>query len=561
LEQPLTGTKRSSAEVPPSHAALEAGRAHYQRGRWRDAHASLLRADRHAPLGADDLERLALCAYLVGNDDDYLAALERAHAAHLQAGDPLRAARSAFWLGFRAYFRGETGCATGWFARAQRLVDRTGDECVEHGYVLIAVAQRHADAGDFDTAFALAGRAAEIGERYGEADLAACGRHIQGRVRLHQARIAEGLALLDEAMVAVIAGELSSPVMTGLIYCSVIEGCREVYAIERAREWTDALARWCQTQPDMVAFTGVCAVHRVEILQLQGAWADAHTEARRACTRCALAAHIRVTAAAHYQHAEVCRLLGDFAAAEEGYREASGMGFPPQPGLALMRAAQGRLDAAAAGIRSALGATTGVTARARLLPAHVEIMLLAGDVEAARAAQRELAQIARTFGTDVLHALALQAQGEIALATGDAGAALAALREALRIWLRVDAPYQAARTRVATALACRAVGDADGGDLELAAARTTFTRLGARPDLARLDALAQPARARAGCPLSPRELQVLRLVAAGRTNKAIAAELHLSEKTVDRHVSNILTKLDVPSRAAATARGYETGLI
>jgi DNA-binding CsgD family transcriptional regulator len=539
---------------------LERGRRAYSRRARSEAFAALSLVDQSTPLQSEDLELLAMAAYLVGRDDDYLNALDRAHAAHLEAGASLRAARCAFWLGLRLLFRGEVGRATGWLARAQRLLEREAHDCAEHGYLLLPVVEQQLRAGDVEEAFLTAARAAEIGERCAEADLIVCARHQQGRIRLVQGRVEEGLALLDEVMVAVIAGELSA-LVTGLMYCSVIQACQQVYAFGRAREWTTALARWCEEQPEMVAFTGVCRVHRAEIMQLHGDWRDAIEEAQRARKRAEGIDH-HAAAAAFYQQAEVHRLRGEFAEAEEAYRSASQWGWDPQPGLALLRVAQGRIDAASAAISRALSATADRLVRAKLLPTYVEVMLAAGDIQEARDACGELEGIAQSFDTEVLRAIAAHARGAVALAEGDAQAALVALRRALRIWQEVEAPYFAVRVRALTAAACRALGDTDGFDLELAAAKAVFEELGAAPDLARIESLmrsTQPSPRPHG--LTARELQVLRLVAAGKTNKAIAAELCLSEKTIDRHVSNIFTKLDVPSRAAATAYAYEHKLI
>jgi DNA-binding CsgD family transcriptional regulator len=538
---------------------LERGRERYGRRAWADAFRSLSLADQAAPLGGEDLELLAMAAYLIGRDEDYLAALDRAHQAHLNAGEGLRAIRCAFWLGLRFLFRGETGRATGWFGRAQRLLEHEEHECAERGYLLLPIVEQRLAAGDLEAAFTTAARAAAIGERCRDADLIACTRHDQGRIRIQQGQVEQGLALLDEVMVAVAAGELS-PLVTGLMYCSVIQACQEVYALGRAREWTAALAEWCEAQPEMVAFTGTCLVHRAEIMQLRGAWQEAIEEAERARER-SEGVNRQAAAAALYQQAEVHRLRGEFAAAEEAYRSASQCGLEPQPGLALLRLAQGRADAAAAAIRRAVSATADRLQRTKLLPAQIDIMLAVRDIEEAGAACRELEEIAAGLDTEVSGAMVAHARGAVALSDGDARAALGSLRRAFEIWQRVEAPYEAARVRVLVGLASRALGDDEGAALELDAARAVFEQLRAAPDLARIDALIRVAPSNRPHGLTPRELQVIRMVAAGKTNKAIAAELFLSEKTVDRHVSNILTKLDVPSRAAATAYAYQHQLI
>jgi ATP/maltotriose-dependent transcriptional regulator MalT len=311
----------------------------------------------------------------------------------------------------------------------------------------------------------------------------------------------------------------------------------------------------------MLAFGGTCLAHRAEILQLRGAWREALEAAQRASEQRGHGVEQTAVAAGYYQQAEVRRLRGELAEAEEKYKSANEWGMEPQPGLALLRVAQGRSDAAAAAIRRVLGATTDGARRTRLLPAAVEILLAAGDVKEAGAACEELEAVAQRLGASVLDGLASQARGAVQLAEGDAAAALISLRRAGEVWQQVEAPYLAARVRGLVGLACCALGDEDGGQLELDAARATFEQLGAAPDVARIDALAKSAPSGQSHHLTGRELQVLRMVASGKTNKAIAKELGLSEKTVDRHVSNIFTKLDVPSRAAATAEAYKLGLV
>jgi DNA-binding NarL/FixJ family response regulator len=307
----------------------------------------------------------------------------------------------------------------------------------------------------------------------------------------------------------------------------------------------------------MVAHKGVCLVHRAEIMQLLGTWEAALEEARRV-GESALTGR-RVSGEAHYVQGELHRLRGDYEAAEEAFRAAARLGNDAQPGLALLRLAQGRVDAAAAAMRRVVGASSDRLQRSKLLPAHVEVMLAAGDIDAARTACEELEGIARSFDSAVLGAMAAQARGALELAAGEPGAALAPLRLASQVWQSIEAPHLAARTRALLGLACRALGDEDGAKLELAAARAAFERLGAVPDLARI-AAPQGVSPR-GHGLTARELQVLRLVAAGKTNKAIARELDLSERTVDRHLSNIFGKLEVSSRAAATAYAYRHQLM
>ncbi len=551
--------RQAKKRVTEVSGELARGRRNCEKRAWADAFQSLSRADKQAPLGVEDLELLAMSAYLIGRDEEFLKTLDRAHSAYRKAGETTRAARSAFWLGLSLLFKGEVGRGTGWLAGARRLIEREKADCVERGYLLLPTAEQLLGADDYDTAYATAADAVEIGDRFGEADLVSCARHLQGRALMGQGRVEEGLALLDEAMIAVTAGQLS-PLMTGLIYCSVIDACQQVYALARAWEWTSALTQWCEAQPQMVAFTSTCLVHRAEIMQLHGAWRDAIEEARRACERFSQGTEQQPPAAAFYQQAEVHRLRGEFEAADEAYRNASQRGCDPQPGLALLRLAQGSTDVAAAAVRRVVSATTDQLQRTRLLPAYVEIMLAVNDIESARSACRELADIAERFDAGVLSAMAAHAQGAVELAEGDAQAALGSLRRAFEAWRQVEAPYEAARVRVLVGLACRAFGDDEGAGLELDAARAVFEQLGAAPDLARIASLTKATLSGRPHRLTPRELQVLRLVAAGKTNKAIAAELFLSEKTVDRHVSNIFNKIDVPTRAAATAYAYKHNL-
>ena len=393
---------------------------------------------------------------MLGRDDDCVAWLERAHLRHLEGGETRRAVLCAAWIGLNLASRGEIGPASGWLGRAQRLVEHEG-ECAERGYLLLPAMFRHEAEGDFAAAASVAEEAVRVGERFGDRDLFALAAHGQGHMLIRGGQVREGLALLDEAMVAVTAEELS-PIVTGIVYCGVILACQEVYEVQRAREWTRALAEWWAVQPEMVAFTGRCLVHRAEILQLDGSWPDALAEARRAGERFV---ETRNPAAglARYRQGELLRLQGDFPGAERAYREASTFGWETQPGLAQLRLAQGRTGAAVSAIRRAEAATTSAVERARLLPAFVEIMLAAGELESARSACLELEAIVSGLESAMLDAMVAQARGALHLAAEEPREALVALRKAGDTWRALDAPYEIARTRVLVGDACRSLGD------------------------------------------------------------------------------------------------------
>jgi len=544
----------------PNGAGIGQGREAGRPLAWGDVYESLSRPDESGSLSGDDLELLAAAAYLLGHVDECRHALQRAHRAHLSAGDAPRAARCVFWVAFTSLLEGNLAQASGWLARAHRLLEDEKEESAEQGLLMLPDAVLASAAGDYASAEADAARAAAIGARLGDADLLALALHFQGRALVKEGRVREGVALLDEAMVAVVANEVWPPV-AGNIYCSMIDACLEISDLRRAHEWTTALTAWWAKQPDMVTFTGQCLVHRAEITRLHGGWATAVEETKQACERLAQAADKYAMGPALYLQAELCRLRGEFAEAEHAYHEASQWGHQAQPGLALLRLAEGNSEGAQQLIRRVLSEATDILLRAKLLSPYVEIMLEVGDTASARAAAAELTEIADRYDTPALHAVAGQSVGAVLLAEGDAERALAELRRAWETWRELEAPYEAGRVRVMIALGCRGLGDEESAALELDVARRVLVELGAKPDVARVDLLLRKETDAAMHGLTGRELEVLRLLATGKTNRAIAVDLVLAEKTVDRHVTNIFAKLGVSSRSAATAYAYEHRLL
>jgi DNA-binding NarL/FixJ family response regulator len=543
-----------------SSGQLERGRAAYEGSAWTEAFEALQAADQAALLGPDDLELLATAAYMAGRSEDYVRSLERAYKTHLDEVAPLRAVRCAFWLGVYFAQRGELGGAGGWLGRAQKLLAAQRGEQLESGYLLLPLVFRNEAAGDLEAAAAVAADAAACGERFGDPDLVALAGHERGHLLIRLGRSREGLVLLDEAMIAARGGELS-PIVSGIVYCGAILACRDACELRRAREWTAALSAWCERQADLVAFTGRCLVHRAEIMQLEGSWSAALAEASRAVERCLRGENPAAAGEACYRRGEIHRLRGELRAAQDAYREASRRGREPQPGLALVRLVQGELDAAQAAIRRVREEGSGPAEAARVLPAYVEIMLAADELEAAAAACDELEALAKRHGGDALAAIASQARGAVELARGNARAALRPLRRAEELWRQLEAPYEIARVQELLGISCRELGDEDTATLELEAAQEAFDRLGAAIDLARVGTLGAIAAATETHGLTERELEVLRLVAAGRSNREIAEELVISEHTVARHVQNIFAKLGLSSRTAASAFAFAHNLV
>jgi DNA-binding NarL/FixJ family response regulator len=542
----------------------EEARTAYGAGRWSAAASGFAEADRVEALTAADLERWGLAAFLVGRDGESDAARERAHYAFLAEGDPEGAARVGHTLGVTLSVRGELARGGGWFAHVETMLEQHGmTASVWHLYLRVSAGMGLLFSGRATAALDHFTGLLEDSESFGDAELQMLVRNGLGQSLVASGQVAEGLRRLDEVMVCVTTDSTISPQFVGLMYCAVIDACRTCFDLRRAREWTAELSRWCARQPGLVPYRGQCLVHRSEVLQIHGSWVDACTDVERVLTL--LAEHPSDPAAgmAHYQRGELHRLRGEAARAEASFRRASQCGRDPLPGLALLRLAQGEVAAAWAAIRRAAGEANRVEHdRVRLLPAYVEVALAAGEVAAADEAAGELNGAARRQDSPYLSAAAAFTDGEVRRAQGRGTEALAGLRAALTLWQSVGATYDVARCRVSLALACRAVGDEDSAQLELEAARLAFEELGASSDLDRVYRLSgRTGRTPHVGGLTGRESQVLRLVATGATNRAIAAELFLSEKTVARHVANIFLKLGVSSRSAATAYAFEHRLV
>jgi ATP/maltotriose-dependent transcriptional regulator MalT len=468
-----------------------------------------------------------------------------------------------FWLSLSLLLAGEVARSSGWLARSQRLLKDRDEACVEQGYGFIVGGLLAAGQGATGSAGASFEQALALAEQFADPELLALALLCQGESLIRSHKSAEGVARLDEAMVAVTAGEVS-PVLAGIIYCAVILACQGIFDLRRAREWTAQLDAWCASQPDLVPYRGRCLVHRSEILQLQGDWSEALREVMKARDHLAARSEA-VVGRACYQQGELHRLRGEFAKANQMFLEAGRNGCEPQPGMSLLRLAEGKLDAAAAAIRGvAVGGLQGKGAgssRPELLGPLVEISIATGDLDTARGAADELTRIAGELDAPFLLATSAQATGAVLFAEGKIRAALALLREAWAIWQELATPYQSARARVLIGRVCQRLGDHETARVHFDAAHSVFRQLGAASDLAELKRLMGAQGAGPSGALTEREREVLSLVAAGETNRQIAAAVGISEHTVARHLSNIFHKLGVSSRTAASAFAYKHRLL
>jgi DNA-binding CsgD family transcriptional regulator len=505
---------------------------------------------------ADEAERLDLfaeSAWWLGRLSECIDARHAAYRLYDQAGDHRRAGQCAVWLYEHHCLRAEPAIGNGWLRRARRALD--GDvECTAYGALLLREAELAHGAADLDGAIWRAEHARALARELDCADLEAEALQTLGRLLIDAGQPREGLAHLDEAMLSAVEGRLG-PYSTGKVYCSLISACEELGDLRRAAEWTDATARWAERHPFAI-FPGICRVHRADVLDRRGALADAEREATRACAELA-ESHIPNAAAAFAEAGDIRRRLGDLSGAEAAFIRAEELSGNTCPGAALLRLAQGQVDAAMQIISSCLASQPPERpARARMLAAAIQVSIAAGDQPTAQASLHELKAIAATYDSALFHAWATTAQGRLQLATQNPDAC-STLQEALRRWHDLGVPYEIATSRTLLAQALRDAGHEDGALASFGEAQLMFERIGAQLTPSEIADI----KPRRPAGLTERELEVLLQLAVGQSNKEIATRLHLSPKTVSRHLSNIFTKINVTSRAAATAFAFEHELL
>ncbi|WP_255444052.1 helix-turn-helix transcriptional regulator [Robiginitalea sp. SC105] len=526
---------------------------------WTDIYTRLSKAE-PASLGPESHVDLALAAYLTGRDDESFGFMERAHRCYLESGQSKYAVRCCFWLGLMLMNNGEMARSNGWMTRGQRLMDTGAEQDQpERGLFIIPKALGSLANGHSEEARKLFEQAAVIGENFCDPDLLVLSHLGQGQALIQVGEVQSGIELLDESMVAINTDEIF-PVVKGIVYCAVIETCSKVWDISRAQEWTAALTKWCNSQPDLVPFKGQCLARRGEIMQFQGDW---HRALREIGDACKLLSRYRSAAAgeAFYRKAELHRLLGAYKDAEACYNESANWGRKPQPGLALLRLAQGDEQGAIRAVRTALKESGDPVQRMQLLPAVIQIMVAGGALEEAFGVLEELCEIANRTNVPFLQAKAAYSSGLVRYAEKNYTRSIEHSREAMKHLNRLYIPYHYARIRELKGQAYRELDDGENAALELSAAKWLFEQLKAKPDLERIAPMLRSARVHHTQGLTLRELQVLRLVASGKTNKSVARELFISERTVDRHVSNIFDKLGVSSRVSATVLAIKNKLI
>lgn len=474
--------------VDMSHVAtgLERAREAASRYSWREAFDLFAAADAADPLGPDDLDELAECAWWIGKMRHSIALRERAHVAYLKAEDAHRAARVAINLAEHHADLGEVATAEGWLQKATRLLEGSPETAV-HGWLRLARGMTTGGQDDLQAAGEYAREASDIGARHADKDLFALGHAFRGLALTFTGDPDRGLPMVEEATEGAVNGELG-PRATGMIYCMMISVNAQLADWQRAGHWTEAATRWCERQA-ISGFPGVCRVHRAEIMRLRGALSEAEEEARTATVELG-SFNLEFAALAFRELGEVRLKMGDIDAAEDAFRQASEMGAIPEPGLALALVQRGRPQAAATALRRALAAP-GLRPldRAKLLPAQLEVALLLDDLQTARSIAAELEVIAGGHASPALRAMADAGTAAVRLADGALPEAEEAARNARELYERVDLGYEAARVSLLLGQIYGAQGDAESSRKEAGAALSTFTSIGALPDANRARAL------------------------------------------------------------------------
>ncbi len=527
---------------------------------WSEIYHRLSKADQQMDLGPGDLQMLGLAAYLTGHDVKSFQMMERAHMGYVSLGQTPLAVRCAFWLGLMLMNAGEKARSNGWMARGERLLSNATVATPEKGLLIIPAALGAMSGGKLNKAKSLFEEANALGEKFDDADVMVLGRLGMGQTLVRLGEVSEGVKILDETMVSLETEDIY-PVVTGIVYCAVIETCRKIWDLGRAKEWTKALSRWCDAYPEIIPFRGQCLVRRAEILQFHGDWDHALEGTDRACALLTRPPGEPAAAEAFYRRAELSRLLGNFEDAEGYYQEASRLGRNPQPGLALLRMTQGKLGAAVTSIRNTIKETTDPNSLSELLPGAIKVMIAGNHLSEAGDAEHRLNEIAAAFDSPYLTAMDAHSKGSLFFAKGNFQFALEQLQKASKIWNWLRLPYEGAMTRELKGLVYGKLDDKDNSETELLAAQWNFEQLKAVPDFKRVSQLLDKKKKYRTHGLTLREVQVLQVLAAGKSNKFIASELFISERTVDRHVSNIYHKIHVSSRVEAASFALKENLL
>ena len=529
---------------------LELGRSAAQRGDWGMAYEVLSNLRREKGLDVEDLYRLGDAAWWLGLIRETLSICEECHERFLAEGNVGRAGGIAIELAFSWFLRGQPTIGSGWLSRGRALLDGQPLR-LEHGLLLWIEAGERRAAGDVDGATRAAHELKRMATDLDEPVLGCLGLMLEGTLAIRAGDVERGFGLVDEAMLPVLAGRVE-PAMAGNLYCQLISVCTDLADMARARRWTDATQRWCDTFSSAVMFTGICRVHRTQLLRLQGSWESALGEAAAAARELA-ELNVEAAAEAHYEIGQTHRMRGNLADAQAEYEIAAALGRVPEPGFSLLLLAAGRLDDAGSSIRRSLAEQDDPFRRARLLAAQAEIACARSDHETAEVATAELERIAERYASPGFRAWAATSRAAVLLRSADPGNAVTPLRAALAAYREMGASYDAAAARAMLGEALRATGDVASAEAETAAAQASFLAMGAAPPADWVVALSDPAAESPPGGLTTRETEVVRAVAEGLSNRDVAARLVISEKTVARHLANVFAKLGVSSRTAAAA--------